>query len=114
MPNIQDLSLEIQHMILQHMGIMRKYILCTTPSEVQQVYPIYLEFKIIDDRVILHCIKEYQQATEFEYFKQSVTEEPFVVTSVPKKFCLCSGNDGLYEINNGVVTHFTKRVRDLY
>ena len=104
MTTIQDLSLEIQQMIVQHAMYMPTYILYTTPSDVQQVYRIYLQLKIVDDQVILHCIKELHRGKQLEYFKETNTEEPFAVTSVPKKEGLCECEDGDYRIENGVAT----------
>ena len=94
MPNIQDLPLEIQQMIVQHAMYMPEYILYKTPSDVQQVYPIYLQLKIVDNQVILHCIKEFNKGKELEYFKMTNAKEPFVVTSIPKTQAVCECEEG--------------------
>ena len=107
MPTIQDLPLEIQQMIVQHATYMPRFILYTTPSDLQQVYAIYLQLKIVDNRVILHCINEFRYGKELEYFKTTETEEIFAVTSVPKKKGVCeTEEDGEYLITDGVMKNY--------
>ena len=106
MPNIQDLPLEIQQMIVRHAMYMPEYILYKTPSEVQQVYPIRLQLKIVDNQVILHCISEFNKGKELEYFKMANAKQPFVVTSAPKRRGICETEEGQYQIRYGEVTTY--------
>ena len=102
--NIHDLPLEIQKMIVQHAMCIPKYILYTMPYHLQQVYPIDLQLKICDDRVILHRVEESLYGTELVCFKETNTEEPFIVTPVPKIEGCFKDHSGEYWIHAGVVT----------